>query len=134
MHDEWFENYRDLYRPHTKQIISEGKQVNFADFADIFVQQAMLRRELEEIKIENKIDLWVNPSTTTAAPEGLHSTGDPVMNLPWSFIGLPTITIPAGTSPKNLPLGLQFTGSFLEDERLLGWVSGMISDEKIVHI
>jgi len=30
------------------------------------------------------------------APEGLHGTGDSIMNLPWSLAGMPAQSIPAG--------------------------------------
>ena len=54
-----------------------------------------------------------------AAPRGLGSTGDPVMNIPWSQAGLPAITLPAGANADGLPMGLQIAGSFGEDEALL---------------
>lgn len=126
LHEEWHRKYSDLYSKHTQQIISEGRNIGFEEFADAFVKQAVLRRELEELKIANNIDLWLSPATPTSAPEGLQATGSPVMNLPWTYVGLPTITIPAGKSSKNLPLGLQFTASFWEDERLVNWVGKVL--------
>jgi Asp-tRNA(Asn)/Glu-tRNA(Gln) amidotransferase A subunit family amidase len=47
------------------------------------------------------------------------------MNLPWTYAGLPAITIPAGKSKNKLPLGLQFSGSFPDDEQLLGFVKNI---------
>jgi Asp-tRNA(Asn)/Glu-tRNA(Gln) amidotransferase A subunit family amidase len=46
------------------------------------------------------------PSTPTAAP-GVETTGDPIFNSPWSFLGSPELTIPVAMD-GNLPLGLQF--------------------------
>ncbi|MFF9667410.1 amidase family protein [Streptomyces althioticus] len=41
------------------------------------------------------------------------------MSLPWSCLGLPALSLPAGRTPDGLPLGLQVVGAAGEDERLL---------------
>jgi Asp-tRNA(Asn)/Glu-tRNA(Gln) amidotransferase A subunit family amidase len=65
------------------------------------------------------LDLWLSPSAQGPAPVGLASTGSPVMNLPWTYAGLPTLTLPAGFNEVGLPLGLQLVGRWHGDERLL---------------
>jgi Asp-tRNA(Asn)/Glu-tRNA(Gln) amidotransferase A subunit family amidase len=47
------------------------------------------------------------PATVTPPP-GRDSTGDPAFNAPWSYLGWPALTIPAGLTPEGLPVGLQF--------------------------
>ena len=73
---------------------------------------------------EAGIDCWVCPPAPGTAPEGLDSTGDPVMNLPWTHAGLPALSLPAGEH-EGLPLGLQVVGRFGDDERLLAWAETM---------
>jgi len=70
---------------------------------------------------EHHIDLWVTPSAPGPAPQGLESTGNPVMNLPWTNIGLPTLTVPTGTAENGLPLGTQLVAPWWIDESLLFW-------------
>jgi Asp-tRNA(Asn)/Glu-tRNA(Gln) amidotransferase A subunit family amidase len=41
------------------------------------------------------------------------------MNLPWTHAGLPVVSLPAGSGPGGLPLGLQLAGGFDLDERLI---------------
>ena len=41
------------------------------------------------------------------------------MNLPWTYTGMPAITLPAGRAANGLPLGLQITGAALADEELV---------------
>ena len=78
-----------------------------------------LRERLMGTMDAQGIDLWLTPSATGAAPRGLQSTGDPVMNLPWTNAGLPALTIPSGTDEDGLPLAVQLVGRWQEDERLL---------------
>jgi len=52
---------------------------------------------------------------------GLKSTGDPVMNLPWTHCGFPSLTLPDGFHAAGLPMGLQVAGRWMADEELLGW-------------
>jgi Asp-tRNA(Asn)/Glu-tRNA(Gln) amidotransferase A subunit family amidase len=74
---------------------------------------------------QHGIDLWVSPAATGPAPRGLDSTGDPVMNLPWTYAGLPALNLPAGKTPAGLPIGLQIAARWYQDEALLVWGSEM---------
>ena len=67
------------------------------------------------------IDGWVCPAAPGPAPAGLHATGDPNLNLPWTHTGMPALTVPAGRADNGLPLGLQLVARYDEDEALLAW-------------
>ncbi|OIQ73374.1 6-aminohexanoate-cyclic-dimer hydrolase [mine drainage metagenome] len=63
------------------------------------------------------------------APEGLSYTGDPAYCAPWTLIGAPAVSLPAGFGKKGLPLGIQVVGSYRHDYRLLRvakWVEGVL--------
>ena len=79
-----------------------------------------LRAALEQTLDAERLDAWITPSAPGPAPAGLDATGDPVMNLPFTHAGLPTVTLPAGRSATGLPLGIQLVGRFGRDEALLG--------------
>jgi Asp-tRNA(Asn)/Glu-tRNA(Gln) amidotransferase A subunit family amidase len=67
----------------------------------------------------------LTPSAASEAPEGLGSTGDPAFNSTWTLGWVPCVTLPAGTGPKGLPLGVQLVGQRFADEKLLdvaAWV------------
>ncbi len=53
------------------------------------------------------------------APHGLTSTGDAEYCAPWTFLGAPAVTLPAGFGRNGLPLGIQITGRYRDDVRVL---------------
>jgi Asp-tRNA(Asn)/Glu-tRNA(Gln) amidotransferase A subunit family amidase len=123
IHTSWFAQYEALYRPRTVAALREGQTVSEEELAQEREGRAVLRAELEALMQQAGIDLWVCPATTGPAPEGLDSTGSPIMNLPWTYAGLPAITFPAGLAPNGLPLGLQCVGATMADEDLLAWAA-----------
>jgi hypothetical protein len=82
---------------------------------------ARLHREAEEAFAAALCDEADRPDGQ-APPRPLAlagGTGDPVMNLPWTHAGLPTLATPAGRNAGGLPMGLQLTGRWQGDEDLL---------------
>jgi Asp-tRNA(Asn)/Glu-tRNA(Gln) amidotransferase A subunit family amidase len=124
-HATWFAEFEDRYRPATAQLIREGQDIDRLAAQAAVSGQEMVRRDLETRMADFNIDLWISPAATGPAPEGIESTGDSAMNLPWTHAGLPTITIPAGTAENGLPLGLQYASVFGNDEQLLQWAVGL---------
>ncbi len=66
------------------------------------------------------IDALLTPTALTSALKGLTSTGDAAFNVPWSFAGFPTVTIPSGLTSDGLPLGVQLIAKPYEEAKLLG--------------
>ena len=123
VHADWYERYHDLYHPRTRELIERGAGVSGTEAAAARDGRETLRRELVEGLRAGGVDLWVSPAATGPAPEGLESTGDPVMNLPWTHAGLPAVSLPLPRAPSELPLGLQVVGRHGGDEGLLAWVA-----------
>ncbi|MDP2870949.1 MAG: amidase [Bacillota bacterium] len=124
-HSEWFARFEDLYRPRTAAAILDGQAVAPGELEAARAGRGELRRELEGLMDGAGVDLWVCPSATGPAPEGIGSTGDPIMNLPWTHAGLPVLSLPAGLSAGRLPLGLQVIARYGDDEALLHWADGI---------
>ncbi len=120
-HAQWYQQFKELYRPRTAALIEEGMAVAPEVVADARDLQRLLREEVLHIMDVNDVDAWIAPAAPGPAPEGLNSTGDPVMNLPWTFLGLPATTVPAGAAANGLPLGLQIIGPWMMDEEMLAW-------------
>ena len=69
------------------------------------------------------LDALLTPSAPGEAPEGLASTGDPVFNRVVTWLGFPAVSLPAGTGPSGLPLGVQLVGAPLAEATLLAVAS-----------
>ncbi|MBV1798524.1 amidase [Siccirubricoccus sp. G192] len=66
-------------------------------------------------------DAILTPSAPGEAPEGLGWTGDPAFNTLWTLLHVPCVTVPAGTGPKGLPLGVQVVTAAGRDREALAW-------------
>ncbi len=126
----WYPLYADLYDRRTKELLERGLALSDADLARDLEDAAMLRPEIESVMDREGIDLWIAPPAQGPAPRGLGSTGDPVMNIPWTQAGLPALCLPAGESAERLPMGLQVVGRFGRDEELFALGAGLEAEAR----
>ncbi|NPA90730.1 MAG: amidase [Chloroflexi bacterium] len=124
-HAEWFRDYGHLYRPRSAELVREGQQVPAEVVAQARSRQRTERARVEEVMDREGVDVWITPAAPGPAPEGIESTGNPIMNLPWTFMGLPAGTVPAGYASNGLPLGLQCVTHWMADEALLTWMEDL---------
>jgi Asp-tRNA(Asn)/Glu-tRNA(Gln) amidotransferase A subunit family amidase len=66
-------------------------------------------------------DFLITPSAPGEAPATLETTGSSVFNRVWTLLGVPCVTLPFGTGPHKVPLGVQLVGPFDGDSALLAW-------------
>lgn len=125
VHESLVERYASLYSSQSLALISEGKKVGEREHAEARQSCASLREELDGMLSERGCDAWLSPAAPSVAPHGIERTGDPVMNLPWTHAGVPTLAIPSGSDDRGLPFGLQVAGRFNGDRALVttgGWL------------
>jgi aspartyl-tRNA(Asn)/glutamyl-tRNA(Gln) amidotransferase subunit A len=115
-HEKLFEQNRDKYRPKIREAVEIGLLIPSVDYLRAQKIRRQFRREMDEI-IQG-FDCLLTPATSTPAPQGLSSTGNPMFQVPWSFSGLPTISLPSGLSKEGLPLGIQLVGGAFAEEKL----------------
>ena len=116
-HEELFKEHADDYAPKLRGIIESGLLIPGVHYLQAQRMRRALRRELEATA--GKVDAILTPTTATPAPRDLTTTGNAWFQSPWTFAGLPTITIPSGLSRSGLPLGIQLAGPPFKEERLL---------------
>ena len=121
VHETWYPAYAHLYQPMTREVIEKGRAIEPETAEQARQGRSDLRKAVEQIRQAQGIDLWVAPAATGPAPQGLSNTGNPIMNLPWTYMGLPVLCLPAGRAWNGLPLGIQWAAGSGQDEFLLHW-------------
>jgi Asp-tRNA(Asn)/Glu-tRNA(Gln) amidotransferase A subunit family amidase len=100
-----------------KEVVAEGRLVTGAEYDAALARREPLYRSVKTIFSGH--DAIVTPASQGVAPEGLSSTGSPMFNFIWTYLGVPAISIPLLTV-AGLPLGVQLVGPRGSDARLLG--------------
>ncbi len=116
-HKERFARHRDDYGPCVASLIEEGLSASATDFIKASEHQDEMSRRMDSL-FGDSLDVLLTPATTGPAPDAT-STGNPAMNAPWSYTGLPTVSLPVGLSKHGLPLAIQLAGKLHEDADLL---------------
>ncbi|WP_373189857.1 amidase [Halolamina sp.] len=119
-HGPLYAAYGDRYAQGTVDLLEDGRDVPVGDLVDARNGRLDLRVALTDAMDSLGVDVWAAPAAPGPAPEGIDDTGDPVMNLPWTHAGVPTVGLPAG-AVSGLPVGVQFAARFGDGERLLAW-------------
>jgi Asp-tRNA(Asn)/Glu-tRNA(Gln) amidotransferase A subunit family amidase len=120
-HDSLYEAYGEEYGAELSDLIEEGYDVPARELAAGRSGRRELRSAISQRMDANDLDVLLSPSAPGPAPSGLDNTGDPVMNVPFTHSGVPTVTLPTG-SVDGLPLGVQVSARYGFDEWLLAWV------------
>ena len=96
--------FPELISASLTQRIADGGKVSRAQYETAQMQATRCRARIADIFRE--YDVLIAPSAPGEAP-GLESTGEPIFGLMWTVLRLPCLTLPNGTGPTGLPLGLQ---------------------------
>jgi Asp-tRNA(Asn)/Glu-tRNA(Gln) amidotransferase A subunit family amidase len=98
------------------EVIGIGKGVTEQEYTSALALREPLGEDLRPIF--ETYDAILTPAAAGPAPEGLSSTGSPVFNFLWTYLGLPAISLPL-LEVGGLPLGVQLVGAKDEDGKLL---------------
>ena len=119
-----YDFHRDELSPVLRDtVLAAGRAVPLSRYVEALDAAEDYRASLDDLFGE--FDLLLTPSAVGEAPEGLGSTGDARFNGMWTLAHTPCVTLPAGTGPKGLPLGIQLIGRRGRDEQLFdaaAWV------------
>ena len=119
VHKNWFQDYKNLYKPLSRESIEIGKSISNNELKLLLERARTDQKKIQSFMRDNKIDVWIAPVAPNLAPKGLNSTGDYRMNSFWSYCGLPVVSIPTGVNENNLPYSIQIIGQYGKDEELI---------------
>jgi amidase len=114
---EMVARHPDRTSDHLKLLVKNGKAIPASDYLAARAMQETRRRALAgQMK---GFDALLTLPAFGEAPRGLSFTGDAEYCAPWTFVGAPAVTLPAGFGPNGLPLGIQLVGDYRNDWRAL---------------
>jgi aspartyl-tRNA(Asn)/glutamyl-tRNA(Gln) amidotransferase subunit A len=116
-HEELYRAHAAQYRPRTRELIAAGLGRPAVAYARAQRARLAFRRDVMPLLAAH--DALLSPTAPSPAPEGLGATGDPWFCAPWSFAGVPAISLPIGVSPLGLPHAIQLVGAADEDAAIL---------------
>jgi len=117
------------FGPEVKRRIMLGTYVLSSGYYDAYYDKAQRVRTLIKDDFDQafeKVDLLVAPTTPTTAFRIGEKIDDPlqmylsdVYTVPINLAGVPAISLPCGTDPDGMPIGLQIIGPHFGEERIL---------------
>jgi Asp-tRNA(Asn)/Glu-tRNA(Gln) amidotransferase A subunit family amidase len=123
-----YDNHRDRVSAVLREsLLTPGRALPLSAYVEALETAEAYRAHLDDMF--RGVDVLLTPSAPGEAPEGLGSTGDPRFNSIWTLAWTPCVTLPAGTGPQGLPLGIQLVGARFRDEALFdaaAWVAARL--------
>jgi amidase len=109
-------------------LVEEGRALPATEYAKSKALQVRMALRFDRWFTEVAgLDALLVAPASGEAPLGLDYTGDAAFCTPWTFLGVPAVTLPVGFGPLGLPLGVQLVGASQHDAALLSlaeWVEG----------
>src|SRR5437867_73968 len=117
--------------PEFGKEIGAGVQAGLATTAVAYIDanRARLRFRADVAPMLAAHDALLSPTVPTPAPAGLGSTGDGSLCAPWSYSGMPSISLPSGLAASGLPFAIQLTSGAGHEQSLLrvaAWCEGVL--------
>jgi amidase len=115
-HAELFKEHHESYGRKIRALVETGMLLDGASYVRARRIRKKYQREMS--RILERFDAVITPAAIGTAPD-LSSTGDPVMNSPWTLADVPIVTLPCAIGANGLPLGVQLSAASLQEGLLL---------------
>jgi aspartyl-tRNA(Asn)/glutamyl-tRNA(Gln) amidotransferase subunit A len=115
-HQQRLAKHPDDYGPKIRGLLEEGLSCPAPEYTRCKEHQRQLASDM--IACFSEGEALFMPATTGPAPDA-DTTGNPAFNSPWSYLGLPTVSMPTGQFIDGLPIAIQLVGPYRSDALML---------------
>jgi aspartyl-tRNA(Asn)/glutamyl-tRNA(Gln) amidotransferase subunit A len=121
LHRRFLAERADRYTPETFAQLDEAARLP----AGLYLAAQRLREEFRRraVRLFERVDALALPTTLVTAPSREEAERYLLVLsrtcIPWSFIGVPAVSLPCGRSAAGLPIGLQLVAPAFADGRLM---------------
>jgi len=113
--------------------LKAGAKVPAGDYVRSLAAREALYSAVE--RVLGEVSALITLPSCGPAPKGLGSTGNPVFNGMWTYLGVPCVTLPLMTV-GGMPCGVQLIGKRRDEGRLLAvarWVEGQVAERVVMR-
>ena len=96
------------YPEKITSLLAEGAGTTAEEYRACLQHQTKMKGLFAE-QFANQMPYLLTPATLGPAPDAT-TTGDPLLISPWSYLGLPTVSLPFAWASDGLPLAVQLIG------------------------
>jgi len=131
-HLPWITKTPELYQTATRNLIEAAGRSSAATYAQARRQLDIVRRDIKKVfatvdvlitPTQRSVAQLIAPPPASAAGRGAPGVGGLVNTAAFDTYGLPTISIPCGSSQTGLPIGLQISGNHFAESTVLALAS-----------
>lgn len=125
-HGERWKRHPDDYPPKLTELLREGLAVAATEYAAARQHHGELRSEMWG-RFPDGIAAYLAPATQGPPPDP-STTGTPLFQAPWSYMGLPTVSLPFTWTDDGLPLCIQVAGPAWREADLIAVAAALEAD------
>ena len=109
-HEQHLSDCPEDYPPHIKGLVTRGLTTPAPRYRRALQTLSSARQEFQRRIEAAGVQAYLTPAARGVAPDR-STTGDPLFNSYWSFLGTPTVSIPCGLSVDGLPMAIQLAST-----------------------
>jgi Asp-tRNA(Asn)/Glu-tRNA(Gln) amidotransferase A subunit family amidase len=113
----FYEAHKNKIGKKLREAIERGQSYKSKDYAEAVDNIETIYDNMSELF--NHFHAIITPATTGEAPKGLAHTGSPEFCTIWTYLGMPSISLPILEGSNKMPIGVQVVGEKFDDVRFL---------------